>query len=109
MSAVTRSISASEVARGLSIFEIDESLAALVEAAEAEIARALYGNWREEHLFALRQALELYQQFVKEFPGYPDLLTVYQKMLPLAKDLQKTADAEKIQEEIKRLQPAAGK
>ena len=36
MSAVTTSISASEVARGLSIFEIDESLAALVEAAEAE-------------------------------------------------------------------------
>jgi transposase len=28
---------------------------------EAEIARALYGNWREEHLFALRQALELYE------------------------------------------------
>jgi transposase len=28
---------------------------------EAEIARALYGNWRAEHLFALRQALELYE------------------------------------------------
>jgi transposase len=28
---------------------------------EAEIARALYGNWRDEHLFALRQALELYE------------------------------------------------
>jgi transposase len=27
---------------------------------EAEIARALYGNWREEHLFALRQAVELH-------------------------------------------------
>ncbi len=27
---------------------------------EEEIARALYGNWREEHLFALQQALELY-------------------------------------------------
>ena len=27
---------------------------------EAEIGRALYGNWREEHLFALQQALELY-------------------------------------------------
>ncbi len=27
----------------------------------AEIARALYGNWRDEHLFALRQALELYE------------------------------------------------
>jgi transposase len=28
---------------------------------EAEIARALYGNWRQEHLFALRQALDLYE------------------------------------------------
>jgi transposase len=28
---------------------------------EAEIARALYGNWRAEHLFALQQALELYE------------------------------------------------
>lgn len=54
-------------------------------------------------------ALDLYQRFVKEFPDYPDLLTVYQRMLPLAKELQKTADAEKIQEEIKRLQPAAAK
>lgn len=30
---------------------------------EAEIARALQGNWREEHLFALKQALELYQDY----------------------------------------------
>src|SRR5262249_36778208 len=28
---------------------------------EAEIARALYGNWRDEHLFALGQALALYE------------------------------------------------
>jgi transposase len=28
---------------------------------EAEIARALYGNWRAEHLFALQQALALYE------------------------------------------------
>jgi len=28
---------------------------------EAEIARALLGNWRAEHLFALRQALQLYE------------------------------------------------
>lgn len=28
---------------------------------EAEIARALYGNWRDEHLFALGQALDLYE------------------------------------------------
>ena len=30
---------------------------------EAEIARALYGNWRDEHLFALRQALALYETY----------------------------------------------
>lgn len=30
---------------------------------EAEIARALYGNWRAEHLFALGQALELYEAY----------------------------------------------
>jgi transposase len=28
---------------------------------EAEIARALQGNWRAEHLFALQQAVELYE------------------------------------------------
>jgi transposase len=33
---------------------------------EAEIARALYGNWREEHLFALRQALELYEFYLAQ-------------------------------------------
>src|SRR5262245_3898676 len=27
----------------------------------AEIARALHGNWRPEHLFALKQAVELYE------------------------------------------------
>jgi hypothetical protein len=28
---------------------------------EAEIARALYGNWREDHLFELEQAVSLYE------------------------------------------------
>ena len=32
----------------------------------ATIVRALYGNWREEHLFALRQALELYDYCHKQ-------------------------------------------
>lgn len=31
---------------------------------EADIARALYGNWREEHLFTLKQAVELYEDHV---------------------------------------------
>ena len=39
------------------------------KATEAEIASALYGNWREEHLFALKQAMqmhEFYQRKVRE-------------------------------------------
>jgi transposase len=31
---------------------------------EAEIARALYGTWRAEHLFSLQQALELYEYYL---------------------------------------------
>lgn len=30
---------------------------------EATIAKALHGNWRSEHLFALRQAIELYDTY----------------------------------------------
>lgn len=33
---------------------------------EADIARALYGNWRAEHLFALKQAVQLYDFYHKE-------------------------------------------
>jgi transposase len=33
---------------------------------EAEIARALYGNWRAEHLFALRQAVTVYAFYRKQ-------------------------------------------
>jgi len=33
---------------------------------EAEIAAALYGNWREELLFGLKQALELYEFYQKQ-------------------------------------------
>jgi transposase len=33
---------------------------------EAEIARALYGNWRAEHLFALRQAMEVHTFYRKQ-------------------------------------------
>jgi uncharacterized protein (TIGR03790 family) len=55
------------------------------------------------------QALDLYQQFLKEFPDYPDPLGVYQKMLPLARTLKKTAEVEKIQKELERLSPPAEK
>jgi len=35
-------------------------------ATEAEIASALYGNWRKEHLFALKQALKMYEFYQKQ-------------------------------------------
>jgi transposase len=36
------------------------------QATEAEIARALYGNWREEHLFALEQAVQMYEFYQRQ-------------------------------------------
>jgi len=36
------------------------------KASEAEIASALYGNWREELLFMLKQALKLYDMYQKQ-------------------------------------------
>ena len=36
---------------------------ARVKASEEEIARALTGNWREEHLFVLKQSLAMYDHF----------------------------------------------
>jgi len=53
------------------------------------------------------QAFGLYQQFLKEFPDYPDPLGIYQKMLPLARSLKKASDVEKIQKELERLSPPA--
>jgi transposase len=35
-------------------------------ATEAEIAQALYGNWREEHLFALKQAVQRYEFYQRQ-------------------------------------------
>ena len=54
---VVNGISASDVARGLSIFEIDESLAALVEAAEAD-AEANSGELSE----AIKEAIVTYAE-----------------------------------------------
>jgi len=34
-----------------------------IRASEAEIAKSLRGNWREEHLFALKQAMALYDAY----------------------------------------------
>ena len=36
------------------------------KATEAHIAAALYGNWRKEHLFALKQALAMYEFYQRQ-------------------------------------------
>jgi transposase len=36
------------------------------QATTAEIASALYGNWRKEHLFALKQALQMYELYQQQ-------------------------------------------
>jgi transposase len=36
------------------------------QATEAEIAAALYGTWRKEHLFALKQALQMYEFYQRQ-------------------------------------------
>ena len=50
-------------------------------------------------------AYQLYQTFIKEFPDYPDLLSVYKKSLPLAKRLKNKEGIELCEREIKRLSP----
>src|ERR1044071_3043126 len=52
-----------------------------------------------------QQALDLYRQFLREFPDYPDPLSIYQKMLPLAQDLNQATDVARFQKEIDRLSP----
>jgi hypothetical protein len=36
------------------------------KATAAEIASALYGNWRAEHLFALKQAVQMYEFYHRQ-------------------------------------------
>lgn len=46
-----------------------------------------------------------YESFLKEFPDYPDLLSIYKKSLPLAKRLKKKEFVTLCEQEIKRLSP----
>ena len=64
------------------------------------LARTLALYAREE------EALDRYGQLLKEFPDYPGALEVYQRMLPLARNLNRSADLELIRAGIERLTPA---
>jgi tetratricopeptide (TPR) repeat protein len=54
-------------------------------------------------------AFELYQKVLKEYPDYPDPLSIYQKLLPLAKKLDQKEEVERCEREIKRLSPPPAK
>jgi transposase len=49
---------------------------------QAEIARALYGNWREDHLFELQQAVSLYQTYQAHLHACDQRLETYLKTFP---------------------------
>ena len=51
------------------------------------------------------EAYEDYQKLLQEFPDYPDKLAICRKLLPLAQQLGKQADAEQYEAEISRLSP----
>lgn len=49
---------------------------------EATIAKALLGNWRTEHLFTLRQALELYEFYHRQIDACDRQIEAYLATLP---------------------------
>ncbi len=51
------------------------------------------------------EALEVYEKFLKDHPKYPDLAMIYDRLHGLARDLKKTAEAERYEQELKRLAP----
>ena len=53
-----------------------------------------------------RTACELYEKFLQQFPDYPDLLSIYEKLLPLAQKLGKKDQVARCQQEINRLTTA---
>ena len=67
---------------------------ARVKASETEIAKALTGNWRDEHLFVLRQALAMYDDIARHLGECDAKLQGLLSQLGAAKvDLGKTPRA----------------
>ncbi|MCA9983380.1 MAG: IS110 family transposase [Anaerolineales bacterium] len=58
----------------------------------AEIAQALTGNYRHEYLFALRQAVELYDYYGQQIAAVDaELATLYNTLTPPDEELPRTA------------------
>ncbi len=53
-----------------------------------------------------QEAYETYQKLLQAFPEYPDRIEICKRLLPIAQKLNKKADAEKYEAEIKHLSVA---
>ncbi len=53
----------------------------LVQSSEETIAKALTGDWRPEHLFTLRQAVELYDTYQQKIEACDQEIAAYMKTL----------------------------
>jgi uncharacterized protein (TIGR03790 family) len=53
-----------------------------------------------------QEAYEVYQQLLQDFPDYADKLSICKRLLPLAQKLQKKADVDRYEAEIKTLSVA---
>lgn len=58
-----------------------ESTGVLVKSSTETIAEALRGDWRSEHLFALRQALELYDLYQEKIQACDEQIEAYMASL----------------------------
>ena len=54
-----------------------------IKASEEEIVQSLRGNWRDEHVFALKQALELFDEYARKVADCDELME--QQMVRLHK------------------------
>jgi tetratricopeptide (TPR) repeat protein len=50
-----------------------------------------------------RMAVAFYQQLLREFPSYPDSVSVYRKLLPLARKVGDKEEAARCEREIQRM------
>lgn len=54
-----------------------------------------------------RRAYDVYMEFLKDIPEYPDKLRIYQAILPLAEELKETEMVERARREIKASEPVS--
>jgi len=62
-----------------------------IKSSEETIAKALTGDWRQEHLFTLEQALEAYDFYHRQIAACDQRIACYMKTLPSKGDVKDTA------------------